>query len=230
MDKRILIVEDEISINDILRRALMKEGYNIKSAYSGQEALEALNSFKPHLVLLDIMLPDTTGFNLAEVINKKAYIIMITARNSIEDKLHGIDIGADDYITKPFDIREVKMRVKMVLRREEKLEVEENIELDKLSDKIEGKVFVMDSEKRTLLKGEKYIKLNRKEFDLLYFLYKNKNHVFSREDLLTKVWGYDYFGDDRTVDVHIRRIRGKLGEDRENSTIETVFGVGYVMR
>ena len=218
MGKRILIVEDEISINDILRRALIKDGYDIKSAYNGTEALEYLESFKPHLVLLDVMLPDTTGFDLAEIISKKSYIIMITAKNSIEDKLHGIDIGADDYIAKPFDIREVKMRVKMVLRREEKISFEENNDL------------VMNEEKRTVIKDSKYIDLNRKEFDLLYFLYSNRKHVFSREELLNKVWGFDFFGDDRTVDVHIRRIRSKLGEDRDNSTIETVFGVGYVIK
>lgn len=219
MRKRILIVEDEISINDILRRALIKDGYDIKSAYNGTEALEYLESFKPHLVLLDVMLPDTTGFNLAEIISKKSYIIMITAKNSIEDKLHGIDIGADDYIAKPFDIREVKMRVKMVLRREEKISFEEN-----------NNNLVMNEEKRTVIKDSKYIDLNRKEFDLLYFLYSNRKHVFSREELLNKVWGFDFFGDDRTVDVHIRRIRSKLGEDRDNSTIETVFGVGYVIK
>ena len=219
MGKRILIVEDEISINDILRRALTKDGYDIKSAYNGKEALEYLESFRPHLVLLDVMLPDTTGFNLAEIISKKSYIIMITAKNSIEDKLHGIDIGADDYIAKPFDIREVKMRVKMVLRREEKISFEEN-----------NNDLVMNEEKRTVIKESKYIDLNRKEFDLLYFLYSNRKHVFSREELLNKVWGFDFFGDDRTVDVHIRRIRSKLGEDRDNSTIETVFGVGYVIK
>lgn len=218
MDKRVLIIEDEISINDILKRALSKEGYIIKSAYNGKEALEYIKSFKPHLVLLDIMLPDTTGFELAKVVSETAYVIMITAKNDIADKLNCMELGADDYITKPFDIREVKMRVKIVLRRKEKV-----INTDKLG------IFI-DEESRSVIKDSKSIDLNRKEFDLLNLLYRNKNRVYSRSELLDKVWGIDFEGEDRTVDVHIRRIRRKLGEDRENSSIETIFGVGYTMR
>ncbi len=219
MDKRVLIVEDEAGINDILSRALSKEGYIIKSAYTGEEALEYMQDFKPHLVLLDIMLPDITGFELAKRISNNSYVIMITAKDEISDKLKCMELGADDYITKPFDIREVKMRVKVVLRREEKI-----IEKEKKSG------FHINSESRSVTINSKVIDLNRKEFDLLYFLYRNKNRVFSRSELLDKVWGVDFEGEDRTVDVHIRRIRSKLGEDRDNSKIETIFGVGYVMR
>ena len=218
MDKKILIVEDEISINDILSRALKKEGYIIKSAYTGEEALEFVESFKPNLVLLDIMLPGITGFDVAKKISKKTYVIMITAKDDIRDKLKGADLGADDYITKPFNIIEVQMRVKMVLRREDKIVYEE----------YSG--FRIDENTRTVVKDFKNIELKRKEFDLLYFFYSNKNRVFSRDELLNKVWGIDFFGDDRTVDVHIRRIREKLGEDKESSIIKTIFGVGYVMR
>lgn len=218
MDKRILIVEDEVLINDILSRALKKEGYIIKSAYTGEEALEFIESFKPNLVLLDIMLPGITGFDVAKKISKKTYVIMITAKDDIRDKLKGADLGADDYITKPFNIIEVQMRVKMVLRREDKIVYEE----------YSG--FTIDENTRTVVKDFKNIELKRKEFDLLYFLYSNKNRVFSRDELLNKVWGIDFFGDDRTVDVHIRRIREKLGDDKESSTIKTIFGVGYVMR
>lgn len=219
MDKRVLIIEDEASINDILSRALSKEGYIIKSSYTGKEALEYMEDFKPHLVLLDIMLPDTTGFELAKRISNNSYVIMITARNEISDKLKCMELGADDYITKPFDIREVKMRVRVVLRREEKI-IEKEKELG----------FHINAQSRSVVINSKVIDLNRKEFDLLYFLYKNKNRVFSRSELLDKVWGIDFEGEDRTVDVHIRRIRSKLGEDKDSSKIETIFGVGYVMR
>jgi len=219
MDKRVLIVEDEAGINDILSRALSKEGYIIRSAYTGEQALEYVKDFKPHLVLLDIMLPDITGFELAKHISNNSYVIMITARNEISDKLKCMELGADDYITKPFDIREVKMRVKVVLRREEKIIEREN-----------KSGFYINAESRNVTIHSKIIDLNRKEFDLLYFLYRNKNRVFSRSELLDKVWGIDFEGEDRTVDVHIRRIRSKLGEDRGNSKIETIFGVGYVMR
>ena len=131
--------------------------------------------------------------------------------------LKGADLGADDYITKPFDIREVKMRVKMVLRRENKISEEDT-------------TLIIDEETRTVINNSININLKRKEFDLLYFLYSNKNRVFTRDELLNKVWGMDFFGDDRTVDVHIRRIREKFGENREDSIIKTIFGVGYVMR
>lgn len=219
MDKRVLIVEDEAGINDILSRALSKEGYIIRSAYTGKEALEYVKNFKPHLVLLDIMLPDTTGFELAKRISNNSYVIMITARNEISDKIKCMELGADDYITKPFDIREVKMRVKVVLRREEKI-IEREKELG----------FSINAQSRSVVINSKAIDLNRKEFDLLYYLYKNKNRVFSRSELLDKVWGIDFEGEDRTVDVHIRRIRSKLGEYKDTSKIETIFGVGYVMR
>lgn len=219
MDKRVLIVEDEASINDILSRALSKEGYIIKLAYTGEEALELMKDFKPHLVLLDIMLPDITGFELAKHISNNSYVIMITAKDEISDKLKCMELGADDYITKPFDIREVKMRVKVVLRREEKIMEKEN-----------KSGFHINAESRNVTINSKIIDLNRKEFDLLYYLYKNKNRVFSRSELLDKVWGIDFEGEDRTVDVHIRRIRSKLGENRDSSKIETIFGVGYVMR
>ena len=188
--------------------------------------LEACNSLevKPDLVLLDLMLPDGKGEELCKVMYKKACVIMITAKSNILDKLNGMEIGADDYITKPFDIREVKMRVKVALRR---LEVQENTTA--IRKEIEKGLFI-DIEKREVKKDGEIIKLSKKEFDILYMLYRNKEIVFSREQLLNKIWGIDYYGDDRTVDVHIRRIREKLGEEKGESIIETVFGVGYVMR
>ncbi|MBS4956787.1 response regulator transcription factor [Clostridium sp.] len=222
--RKILIVEDEMSINDILTTALKREGYDVMSAFSAKEAEIIFNGFKPDLVLLDLMLPDGKGEELCKVMYKKACVIMITAKSNILDKLNGMEIGADDYITKPFDIREVKMRVKVALRR---LEVQENTTA--IRKEIEKGLFI-DIEKREVKKDGEIIKLSKKEFDILYMLYRNKEIVFSREQLLNKIWGIDYYGDDRTVDVHIRRIREKLGEEKGESIIETVFGVGYVMR
>lgn len=222
--RKILIVEDEMSINDILTTALKREGYDVMSAFSAKEAEIIFNGFNPDLVLLDLMLPDGKGEELCKVMYKKACVIMITAKSNILDKLNGMEIGADDYITKPFDIREVKMRVKVALRR---LEVQENTTA--IRKEIEKGLFI-DIEKREVKKDGEIIKLSKKEFDILYMLYRNKEIVFSREQLLNKIWGIDYYGDDRTVDVHIRRIREKLGEEKGESIIETVFGVGYVMR
>ncbi|MBS6184084.1 MAG: response regulator transcription factor [Clostridium celatum] len=217
--RKILIVEDEMSINDILTTALKREGYDVMSAFSAKEAEMIFNGFNPDLVLLDLMLPDGKGEELCKVMYKKACVIMITAKSNILDKLNGMEIGADDYITKPFDIREVKMRVKVALRRLE----------DKNNKVIEQGVFI-DIQKREVRKDGNIIKLSKKEFDIIWLLYSNKEIVFSREHLLNHIWGIDYYGDDRTIDVHIIRIREKLGEEKGESIIETVFGVGYVMR
>ena len=217
--RKILIVEDEMSINDILTTALKREGYDVMSAFSAKEAEIIFNGFNPDLVLLDLMLPDGKGEELCKVMYKKACIIMITAKSNILDKLNGMEIGADDYITKPFDIREVKMRVKVALRR-----------LEDKNDKVIEQGLFIDIQKREVRKDGNIIKLSKKEFDIIWLLYSNKEIVFSREHLLNHIWGIDYYGDDRTIDVHIRRIREKLGEEKGESIIETVFGVGYVMR
>ena len=221
--RKILIVEDEVSINDILTTSLKREGYDVVSAFTAREALILFDGFKPDLVLLDLMLPDGKGEEICKEIYKKACVIMITAKSNILDKLNGMEIGADDYITKPFDIREVKMRVKVALRRLEYNGVIEN------NKNLEKGLFI-DIQKREVRKDGEVIKLSKKEFDIIWLLYSNKEMVFSREQLLNNVWGIDYYGDDRTVDVHIRRLREKLGEEKGQSIIETVFGVGYVMR
>lgn len=228
MSFKILVVEDEFSINDILTVALKGEGYDVKSAYSSKEAKEIMEEHNPHLVLLDINLPDESGFELCKFINfqYKIPILMLTARNDVIDKVLGLELGADDYITKPFHIREVIARVKVALRR-----------VEKYSGFAEEDEFVMVNEEakinlesRMVLKNDAPVKLKPKEYDLLSFLVKNKNIVFSREQLLDKVWGFEYEGDMRTVDIHVRRLRGKLDLENGQSIIETVFGVGYVMR
>lgn len=221
--KKILVVEDEYSINDAITFSLRKEGYDVRSVFNGKDALERFNEFKPDLVLLDLMLPDINGFDICKEISKKAYVIMLTARGEIIDKILGLELGADDYIVKPFEIKEVLVRIKVIFRRGEKGVFKETIQVK--NEKV--KVYPKD---RRVIKDGKEVILRRKEFDLLNFLNENRGIVFSRDDLLDKIWGYDYEGDSRTVDVHIRRLREKLNEDKDSSIIETVFGIGYVMR
>lgn len=226
MDKRrILVVEDEYSINDGLTFALRKEGYDVRSAFNGKTALELVESFKPELVLLDLMLPDIDGFDICKEISKNTYVIMLTARGEIFDKIVGLELGADDYIVKPFEMKEVLVRIKVIFRRNEK-----NVE-NKIFEEEELKNGIKISAKdRTVFKEGSIVPMRKKEFDLLNFLYENRGIIFSREDLLEKVWCYEYEGDTRTVDVHIKRLRDKLNEDKDNSVVETVFGIGYVVR
>jgi len=227
MDFKVLVVEDEISINDILVSSLRADGYNVRGVFSIKEAKDLLLSFGADLILLDINLPDGSGFELCRFINSKYSIpvIMLTARNDVIDKILGLELGADDYITKPFHIKEVLTRVKVALRRVEKYKVtSENIFIE-LNPKVK-----IDLEGRIVLKDEEEVKLKPKEYELLEFLIKNKNRVFSREELLDKVWGLDYEGELRTVDVHVRRLRSKIDNEDGLSIIETVFGIGYVLR
>ncbi|MBB6621903.1 response regulator transcription factor [Clostridium gasigenes] len=225
--KRILVIEDEFSINDVLTYAFRKDGFEVRGVYTGADALEIIDSFKPHLVLLDLMLPDMSGFDICKKICDKTFVIMVTARDDFIDKILGMEIGADDYVTKPFEVREVIARVKGIFRRVAKNE-KFNFNSEKnITDKCSLRI---DEDNRKIYKDNEEINLKRKEFDLLAFLYKNRKFVFSREELLDKVWGYEFEGDSRTVDVHVRRIRFRLNEEKEDSIIETIFGVGYVMR
>lgn len=225
MRENILIIEDDKDIGEILRFALMKEGYKVKVNPNGLEAEEETKVFKPDLILLDIMLNDTDGFSVCRKIsNYKIPIIMLTARIDIMDKILGLELGADDYITKPFDIREVITRIRVSLRRIE--------EFKKISDIAKRKEIIIDDikineDRRSVKALEKEIQLKPKEFDLLLFLSKNPNKVFSRNQLLDLVWGYDYLGDTRTIDVHITRLRQKLGEEFK---VETIFGIGYMLK
>lgn len=227
MNEKILVVEDEVSINDILASALKSDGYTVKSAFSSSEARKLLESFKPDLAMLDINLPDENGFDLCKFVNEKYSIpiIILTARNDIVDKILGLELGADDYITKPFHIKEVLTRVKVALRRVQKYKNSSEDDVVNLNSNV-----IVNFESRTVAKDGTEVKLKPKEYDLLEFLLKNKNRVFSREELLDKVWGMDYDGELRTVDVHVRRLRAKLDDENEKSIIETIFGVGYVMR
>ena len=229
MKRKVLIIEDDISINDILTSALRSEGYDVRSAFTGKEGRELLKIFAPDIVLLDINLPDESGFEICKSITKDYLIpiIMLTARVDIVDKVLGLELGADDYITKPFHIKEVIERVKTALKRVEKYRMSSEKKSNdiKINDNV-----TINYESRSVTKNGEIVKLKPKEYSLLEFLCKNSNKVFKREQLLEKIWGLDYYGDERTVDVHVRKLRSKLDEKGSDSIIETVFSVGYVMR
>jgi len=229
MDTSILVVEDDSTLRELLTYNLQKEGYSVLTAKDGGEALDMVNRKKPHLVILDIMLPVMDGTEVCRVIRGKSQvpIIMLTAKTEEIDKVVGLELGADDYVTKPFSIRELIARIKAVLRRSKagksagELPGERN-ELLKAGD------ISIDLIKHIVLKMGNEVELNPKEFELLALLMRNRGRVISREQILRKVWGYDFIGNDRTVDVHIRWIRQKLEADPQNpGYIVTVRGYGY---
>lgn len=218
---RILVIEDEKPIADILEYGFKKEGFKVKSAYTGADGLKEAQDFEPHLVLLDWMLPDLSGVDVCKMLTElyNIPIIMLTARGSIDDKVYGLESGADDYITKPFDLREVIVRVKTILRRFGKA-----VKGREEAREIHLQDVVISEQERTVCQHGEYVELTPKEFDLLVWMVKHPKQVFTRSHLLDEIWGYDFMGDTRTVDIHIQRLRKKLcmGE-----SIVTVFGVGY---
>lgn len=220
--KKILIIEDEKDIGYMLSYYITKEGFNVEVSNTGADGLKKVDEFLPDLLILDLMLPDMDGFSICEFVSKKYKlpVIMLTAKSSIEDKLQGLSIGADDYITKPFDVREVIARINCSFRRLEKQDKAKNDVID-----LENIKILKSSMK--VLKDGKELEFTVKEFQLLLLLAENQEIVFSREQLLEKIWGFDFYGDTRTVDVHIQRIRKKFGENKENSIIKTVFKSGY---
>ncbi|MDR9756192.1 MAG: response regulator transcription factor [Thermoanaerobacterales bacterium] len=223
MVHKILVVDDERSILDLLEMILRKEQFQVATASDGKSAMALFDSFKPDLVLLDLMLPDTNGHDLCrEMTNKRRVpIIMLTAKNDIVDKVLGLELGADDYITKPFDTRELVARIKAVLRRLEKNKADDRKILSHLD-------LVVDPENRTVTKAGNPIELTLKEYELLELLIKNPRKVFGREELLQRVWGYDYMGDTRAVDICVTRLRKKIEDDSSNPKhILTVYGFGY---
>ena len=217
---KVLIVDDDENISEVIKMYLENSGYDTKVSHNGREAQEFFVQYKPDLVLLDIMLPSVDGIDVLKWIRKQSEtpVIMLTAKGETFDKVLGLELGADDYIVKPFEPKEMVARVKAVLRR---YNVEnEDKEVLKFPD-----LTVDINSYNVTFKGED-IKMPPKEFELLYFLASNKNRVFTREQLLCEVWGYDYPGDSRTVDVHIKRLREKL-HGGSNWELETVWGVGY---
>ena len=229
MKNRVLIAEDEKPISDIIKFNLEKEGYEIITAYDGEDALKKALNEQLELIILDIMLPSMDGFEICKRVREKSSvpIIMVTAKEEEVDKILGLELGADDYITKPFSIRELVARVKANVRRQEM-----NINADQQEKEIiKNKDLSIDLMKYEVKKGSTSIDLTVREFELLKFLAKQKDHVFSREQLLERVWGYEYYGDIRTVDVTVRRLREKVEDDSSNPTyIMTKRGVGYYFK
>ncbi|MBV7273647.1 response regulator transcription factor [Clostridiaceae bacterium UIB06] len=226
MGKTILVIEDEEDIRDILSYYIKKEGFSVKEAENGKGGIDIIKKEEIDLIILDLMLPDISGYDVCKEISKdyRIPIIMLTAKNDIVDKILGLELGADDYVTKPFDVREIIARIKVCLRRIESLTEEKSEEVIQLSNNIR-----IYEKRMEVFKGDELIKFKPKEYELLITLAKNTKIVLSRDKLLQKVWGYDFEGDSRTVDVHIQRIRKKLDSNDGQSVIETVFGVGYKM-
>lgn len=227
-DKRILIVDDERPIVDILKFNLEKEGFATTVAYDGEQAINVALSVKPDLILLDLMLPKIDGFNVCKEIRKHLTcpIIMLTAKEEVVDKIIGLELGADDYMTKPFSIREVIARVKANLRKHVLPEDEEEKKSSK--NKIKIKDMIIDPERYIAIIGDKTIDLTIKEFELLKMLSSAPNQVFTREQILRGVWGYDFYGDARTVDVTVRRLREKIEKSTADPQyVQTKRGRGY---
>ena len=224
--KKILIVEDEKAISDIVKFNLEKDGYRVETAYDGNAGLEkALNS-KPDLILLDVMLPGLDGFQICKKVREVSNvpIIMVTAKEEELDKVLGLELGADDYITKPFSMRELIARVKANIRRTDRLGAEKG-EPEELQ--VFGNLEI-DLSRYEVRKDGRILELTLREFELLKYLAEHENKVFSRERLLEDVWGYEYYGDIRTVDVTVRRLREKLeDESSDPKFIMTKRGVGY---
>lgn len=230
MNKTILVVDDEKPIADILQFNLKKEGYNVICAYDGEQALQKVEETKPDLMLLDIMLPNRDGMEVCREVRKKYDfpIIMLTAKDSEIDKVLGLELGADDYVTKPFSTRELIARVKANMRRHQNSPSDED---ESNSNDITVGSLVIQPDAYVVMKRDETIELTHREFELLHYLGKHIGQVMTREHLLQTVWGYDYFGDVRTVDVTIRRLREKIEDNPSHPAwIVTRRGVGYYLR
>lgn len=225
-EKKILIVDDEKSIRDVLKFNLKREGYVVYEACDAEEALTQVEEINPDLILLDVMIPKADGFTVCRRIRqtKSCPIIFISARLEVNDKIVGLEVGADDYITKPFSIREVLARVKVNLR---KIDAKEEKKEEDSSGFFIKDLYV-DSKKYFATIGSKVVDLTVKEFELLYLLYSDPGRVFSREQILKSIWGYDYYGDSRTVDVTVRRLREKIEVNTAfPKYVQTKRGMGY---
>jgi two-component system OmpR family response regulator len=221
MKTNILVIDDDVNICELIRLYIEKEGYSAIVAYDGLKGLEAFRKNAPSLVLLDLMLPGMDGLQVCREIRKSSNIpiIMLTAKGETFDKVLGLELGADDYIVKPFDTKELVARIKAVLRRiENKTTDNEEVIYPNL---------VINRTNYTLKLSGVTLELPPKELEVIYFLASNPNKVFTREQLLEQVWGYDFYGDSRTVDVHIKRIREKIEIEDSSWRLKTVWGVGY---
>lgn len=231
MNQRILVIEDETNIQELLKYNLEKNGYKVTVADNGADGLEEAFGNVPDLILLDLMLPGIDGLEVckrlrAEKKTKKVPIFMLTAKSEELDKVLGLEIGADDYITKPFSIKELTARIRAAMRRKEEDKTDASSEDD--SKILRVREIEIDCEKYEVRKNSEKLSLTLKEFELLKMLIENKGRVLTRDFLLDKIWGYDYIGETRTVDVHIRHLRQKINdEEGSGKMIETIRGVGY---
>ena len=222
MDTKILLIDDDPNICDLIKIYLENEGYEVKVASDGVEGLTYFKMYEPDLVLLDIMLPKKDGWQVCREIREQSSrpIIMVTAKNEVFDKVLGLELGADDFVTKPFNIKELSARVKAVLRRCNTHSTQNDDDVVKFHN------IEISLQKYELKLCGKSVDVPPKELELLYFLASNSNHVFTRDQLLDKVWGFDYLGDSRTVDVHVKRLREKLEGVSNKWILKTVWGVG----
>ncbi len=223
-NQRIMVVDDDFNINQLIKLYLEKEGYKVTSVQDGNQALKVFKDNPPALVVLDLMLPGMDGWDICREIRKISDIpiIMLTAKGETFDKVLGLELGADDYMVKPFDPKELMARIKAVLRRHKPVKEDDSAEI------AYPNLSVNLSQYSVTYYGQQ-MEFPPKELELLYFLSSNPNKVFTREQLLGQVWGFDFFGDSRTVDVHVKRIREKLNKENSNEVwqIKTVWGVGY---
>jgi len=224
MAKKVLVVEDDINISELLRLYMEKDGFEVFQATDGSEGIRMAQEKAPDLILLDIMLPVVDGWVVCSEVRKTSQvpIIMLTAKGETFDKVSGLEMGADDYVTKPFEVKELMARIHAVMRRTEgegaAHPVEKKLVFDKLVVNLDSYELVVDG---------KRMEVPPKEMELLYHLASSPNRVFTRNQLLDEVWGFDYFGDSRTVDVHIKRLREKLEGVSDKWSLKTVWGVGY---
>ena len=223
MDKKILVIEDDITLSDPIKTYFENEGYDVKVAADGSEGISFFKMYDPDIVILDITLPKKDGWQVCREIREFSSkpVIMITAKGEVFDKVLGLELGADDFVVKPFDLKELSARVKAVLRRYQNHATRDDEEVVKFEN------IEISLQKYELKLNGKSIDVPPKELELLYFLASNYNRVFTRDQLLDKVWGFDYLGDSRTVDVHVKRLREKLEGVSSKWLLKTVWGVGY---
>jgi len=218
---KVLVIDDDVNICELLRLYFEKEGYEVLTVYNGIKAIDVFKEFAPNIIILDIMLPGADGWQVCREVRKISSIpiIMLTAKGETFDKVLGLELGADDYMVKPFEPKELVARVKAVLRRYEHKEIDVM--------EVVYPNLVINRSNYTVKVGGKDIELPPKELELLFFLASNPNKVFTREQLLEHVWGFDFYGDSRTVDVHVKRLREKIDQESQIWQLKTVWGVGY---
>ena len=221
--EKILVVDDDKNICELLRLYLEKEGYSVIMCHDGQEAVVKFNALNPDMILLDIMLPSLDGWQVCREIRKKSNvpIIMLTAKGETFDKVLGLELGADDYVVKPFDTKEIVARIKAVLRR-----ISQTAQTEEAKEVVYDKLIVNMTRYELKVNG-KVVDTPPKELELLFHLSSNPNRVYTRDQLLDEVWGFEYYGDSRTIDVHVKRLREKLENVSEKWALKTVWGVGY---